>query len=252
MFGRRDRGKRIDLEQSKAESTGPTRSTDPEIIHRPARTSSLWSSSQFFSLNSLGKVKLTIDSIQGAERAQKEIRLHKRALGIEKRRVNQEMTAVRRTYTAYVTKRTSVTIAGKTFNDITDGVGSMNAAMARAEREKVLAPLDVQKRKIDAELNAMDQAIFLCDEYILKSQIEFEGIQRQKSTTKALPEPETVTRPLYVIDQSPRASGSRSGDKTPLSAHGPVSTNNFCTVCGTPRTSDMKFCAECGSVLVRN
>ena len=133
---------------------------------QPARILDSAPSASLVTITPDGRILADINSVPQARQVIKELRLHKKQLNLQKRQINDQQRVIRSQYTHEVRQRGSKLRGGGKIGRFVRTVQTASRDARRAQLAHELAPLENQKRQIEAVKIAIDQAILRVEEYI--------------------------------------------------------------------------------------
>ena len=123
----------------------------------------------FVSIDDEGEFHISVESVQEAKIAIKELKLKKKEYALVKREISQQQKVIRAEYTENVRQRGSKMRGGGGLGQLIRTVQTINRDADRRALAQQLAPLEQQNNIIDGIINAIEQAILKIEKYILEN-----------------------------------------------------------------------------------
>lgn len=114
------------------------------------------------------RIRASYDSVAEARMAIKELRFRKKEFSLKKRELSAAMKAIRAQYSAEIRNRGGMVRGGGKVGRFVRVVQSASRDSRRAKLAADLAPFEREKFRVEAIINAIDQAIFQIEGYVLR------------------------------------------------------------------------------------
>ena len=112
------------------------------------------------------QISLSVNNLAEAKLAIKELRLIKKEMQIDKRRLADEIRVIRFDYSQSVKSRGPMMRGGGGFGRFIRGFQTLSRSGDRNSLASLLQPLETQKRAIDSNINQVDGAILQLERYV--------------------------------------------------------------------------------------
>jgi hypothetical protein len=116
-----------------------------------------------------GQIRVSANSVAEAKLAIKELRLRKKAVGLEKRQVTQAITALNAERRRQTANQGSMMRGGGNLGKFTRGMQSMGRDAERRNHAARLQPYEQEKARLDRYTLGIDQMINQLEAYILQN-----------------------------------------------------------------------------------
>ena len=125
--------------------------------------------SSFVTINSDGKLDISVQSLAEAKIAIKELKQKKKEYALRKREISQQQKTIRAEYTDKVCQRGSKVRGSSIMGRLARTLQTSKSDADRRALAQQLAPLEQQKNAVDEKINAIDQAILQIERYNIEN-----------------------------------------------------------------------------------